>query len=398
MLKNLLFLIIVIVYSSDIKGQESYPECIHPEIISLPLINDSTHEKIYYQQVDKYTYWYKITVKESGELSYKLSSISKADDYEILIYNFKGGNFCNDVVNKKAKPTYNKLTGLLKTKKGETYYIGVLHLNGFGCGHMFEIVDNNKRKTYKTIQNNCVEEALETIVEIESKKIVVVEPEIIEKLAKYNGKITGLVVNSSTQQNIKAMVSIWENGSFLKQINSSIDNGFLLKNYIGKKIILSVKKLGYKPFLDTVDVNSSNIIIELTPINIGEKLVMHKIYFHPNTYVLKETSKKELNKLLTFMLENKEYFFEIQGHTNGNRMVKKSRKHTNLGEDWNFKGSSKKLSKYRAEKIKTFLTENGISESQIKTFGFGGDKMIVEKPRNMREAMKNIRVEVIVVQ
>ncbi|MBL4668456.1 MAG: OmpA family protein [Flavobacteriales bacterium] len=95
-----------------------------------------------------------------------------------------------------------------------------------------------------------------------------------------------------------------------------------------------------------------------------------------------------MKKLLAFMLENKEYVFEIQGHTNGNRAVKKSKRHINLGEEWNFKGSSKKLSKYRAERIKTYLIKNGIKENRIKTVGFGGDKMIVKKPRNMREAMK----------
>ena len=75
-----------------------------------------------------------------------------------------------------------------------------------------------------------------------------------------------------------------------------------------------------------------------------------------------------------------------------------SKKYTHLGEDWNFKGSSKKLSKLRAEKIKTFLIENGVSENQLQTEGYGGDKMIITKPKNMSQAMKNIRVEVIVIQ
>ncbi|MBL4668455.1 MAG: hypothetical protein JKY30_04255 [Flavobacteriales bacterium] len=290
----IVFLLLVGVFMSY--GQENYPDCIHPEIISLPLINDSTHEKIYYQQADKYTYWYKIIIKEAGKLSYKLSSISREDDYEILIYNFKGDNFCNSVVNKKVKPINNKLEGLLQVKKGETYYIGVLHLNGFGCGHVFEIVENNKQKVYKTIKNECVEEVLEAIIEKESRKVEVVQ--IIEEQIGIEGKIAGLVINRNTQRSINAVVSIVD-GTLLRQIKSSIDSGFVIENYGREKIILSVKKLGYKTYLDTIDVKISTIKIELTPINVGEKLVMHKIYFHPNTYVLKETSKKRIEKIIS---------------------------------------------------------------------------------------------------
>ncbi len=125
---------------------------------------------------------------------------------------------------------------------------------------------------------------------------------------------------------------------------------------------------------------------------------MYKIYFHPNTYVLKEESKKELLKLTIFMLENNNYSFEIQGHTNGNKTVKKTKNFANLGEEWNFKGTAKKLSKMRAEKIKTYLVENGVKETQLQTIGYGGDRMIIEKPKNMKQAMQNIRVEVIVIQ
>jgi len=138
--------------------------------------------------------------------------------------------------------------------------------------------------------------------------------------------------------------------------------------------------------------------LELNPIKVGEKLVMYHIYFHPNTYALKNESKKELEKLTQFMLENKAYIFEIQGHTNGNRTVKKSKQYKNLGAEWNFKGSSKKLSKLRAEKIKTYLIKNGVSANQLQTVGYGGDQMIVDNPKTMKQAMKNIRVEVIVVQ
>src|SRR5690606_19552168 len=99
-----------------------------------------------------------------------------------------------------------------------------------------------------------------------------------------------------------------------------------------------------------------------------------------------------------FMLDNDVYYFEIQGHTNGNRTVKKAERYSHLGEEWNFSGSAKKLSKLRAEKIKSFLVNNGVDEFRLQTVGYGGDKMIIDKPKNMKQAMQNIRVEVIVTQ
>ena len=125
---------------------------------------------------------------------------------------------------------------------------------------------------------------------------------------------------------------------------------------------------------------------------------MHKIYFYPNSYALKEESTQELLKLNKFMLENSQYSFEIQGHTNGNKAVKKVAKNAHLGEEWNYSGSAKKLSKLRAEKIKDYLVQHGVKETQIQTMGYGGDRMIVEKPKNMKQAMQNIRVEIIVVK
>ena len=252
----------------------------------------------------------------------------------------------------------------------------------------------------KAIQNGCVEEAIEELIVEETVVLEkIVAPEVVEVSIGLKNKFTGLVVNSNTEKNIAAIVSILDyKGEPNRQIISTVNSGFSLENYVEDKVIVSVNKLGYETFLDTIDLSSGEFKIELNPIKVGEKLVMDKVSFHPNTYVLKEDSKIELNKLLEFMLGNKSYSFEIQGHTNGNRAVKTTKRYAHLGVEWNYKGSSKKLSKLRAEKIKAYLIENGVNETQLETGGYGGDRMIVAKPKNMSQAMKNIRVEVIVVQ
>ena len=149
-------------------GQEVYPDCVNPKCLTIPLSVDSTNnvfDEIYYQLTDKYTYWYKLDVKAACKINYQLEAINEEDDYEILIYNYTGNSFCDEVVRKKEQPIINKAKGTIAVNKGDVYYFGVLHINGYGCGHTLNINDGSNKITYKAIQNECVEEVLETIVE-----------------------------------------------------------------------------------------------------------------------------------------------------------------------------------------------------------------------------------------
>ncbi len=392
-------------------SQENYPNCTHPKKIEIPFESstiETSIEEIYYQPEDDYTYWYQISVQSDCILKYKMSLINEDDDYEFLIYNYQGNNFCNSIINKKIIPFSIAKEGTLNLKQGESYFFNVVYLNGNGCGHNLSLSIGDNNMDIKAIQNGCVEEVMEEIVAEEQNVVEEIVEEIIAeeqnvaeplKSVKIENGISGLVINGKTKRSVDAQVSILPYNSVQKQeVRSVIGSGFVLDNFSEKKVVIAVNKFGYKDFTDTIAVTSGSFIIELIPISVGDKLIMKKVYFHPNTYVLKEESKKELHKLLAFMLENTNSSFEIQGHTNGNRSVKRVKKYAHLGDDWNFKGSSKKLSKLRAEKIKTFLIENGVSGDQLETEGYGGDKMIISKPKNMSQAMKNIRVEVIVIQ
>jgi outer membrane protein OmpA-like peptidoglycan-associated protein len=125
---------------------------------------------------------------------------------------------------------------------------------------------------------------------------------------------------------------------------------------------------------------------------------MKSIYFHPNTFALKKESASDLVKLLKYLTDNSEIKIEIQGHTNGDNKIYKNKAYENLGEAWNFKGSSKKLSLKRAEAIIQYLTVNGINSERLIPVGFGGDKPIIDNPETMEDGQKNIRVEVSILQ
>tara|TARA_B100000809_G_C15134616_1_gene530001 strand:- start:861 stop:2078 length:1218 start_codon:yes stop_codon:yes gene_type:complete len=405
-MKSLFILLSLIVVGKLLSAQEANTNCTNPKIIQLPLIsNNHEIDEIYYELADEFTYWYQVIADWDCVLEYKMTVIEGSDDYEFLIYKPFGGRFCDNLILNNIKPNSFAKSGRLRLKKGEKYFFNVVYLNGNGCGHNLSLKTGGNELRIKAVQNECVEQVLEALVvaKIEEKidAVVVVEPqiEIIEAPLIIENIIRGVVVNQNTGENLEATVVINELKETEKQqFYSKLDSGFTLKNVLAKELVVSIKKFGYQLFHDTINIETGSFNIELTPVAVGEKIVMRKVYFQPNTYVLKEESKPELNKLLKFMLENKDYSFEIQGHTNGNRAVKKTKRYAHLGEEWNFKGTSKKLSKLRAEKIKSFLIKNGVSENQLQTEGYGGDKMIVAKPKNMSQAMKNIRVEVIVLQ
>ncbi len=403
-------LLVSFIHLTAVFAQDTYPSCINPETISFPSDNRTTDEmpnEIYYQPADEYTFWYKINITSDVTLSFQLTPINKEDSYDILIYKYKGKDLCNDIVQKKETPILNKTSGSINVKKGEVYYFSILHLNGSGCGHYLFLEEGMNKKLIKAIHNDCVEEVLETIIVQDTVKEIseiIIQPMAIPPTTPVDTAIKtpifkGKVINKNTQKEIEADLIIMNlKGTLNQQLKSEVKNGFMVSNINEEHISISIHKFGYEPFVETFSITSVPIKIELTPIKVGEKIIMHKIYFYPNSYALKEESTQELLKLNKFMLENNQYSFEIQGHTNGNKAVKKVAKNEHLGEEWNFIGSAKKLSKLRAEKIKNYLVKNGVKETQIQTMGYGGDRMIVEKPKNMKQAMQNIRVEIIVIK
>lgn len=406
----LLFFLLLFTLFKGFSQAANSSDCLHPNIINFSeKQNLIVSEEIYYQEDDVYTFWYKLTSPETINVTYKLESIAAEDVYELFIYNYNEANFCNALADKKTIPTKLKLNGNLILKKNQTYYISVLHLAGKGCGH--ELLLNNKNRTvsFKAIQNTCFEEVAEEIIsqEIKNDSIERVENMVVEipihipdteKTALEN-LFKGKVINNETKQPIDAEITIISLEKNTKSmLFSSKNEGFELAITNNNPLIVHIEKLGYKTYIDTISDFTKPIIIALNPLRVGEKIVMHKIYFHPNTPVLKVTSKTELEKLANFVKENKSYKIEIQGHTNGNRKIKKDKKYSHLGDEWNFSGSAKELSQLRAEKIKAFLAENGGNESNIIAKGYGGDKMIINNPKNMKEAMKNIRVEIVVVE
>lgn len=116
------------------------------------------------------------------------------------------------------------------------------------------------------------------------------------------------------------------------------------------------------------------------------KLVLKNIFFDYNMASLRPESRKELNKLLGFMKENKDVAIIIGGHTDSRG-----------NDDYNMR-----LSQERAEAVRDYLTSNGVVENRLTARGYGETKPVArnENPDgsdNPAGRQLNRRIEISIV-
>lgn len=221
-----------------------------------------------------------------------------------------------------------------------------------------------------------------------------------ENSEAYNLSIEFAVKDNKTLKLINSKITVTELATKETALftNNSIGSwkGTIKKD---KKYKLLCTSIGYNNLEINIDSSKGKSIdVLLQAMKAGDNFIMKNIYFHPNSFASKVESDEELKRLLDYLIENPEINIEIQGHTNGDKKIHKNKKFKDLGEEWNFRGTSKKLSAHRAETIKNYLIINGVSAERLTTKGMGGSKPIIEKPETMAEGEKNIRVEIVILK
>jgi outer membrane protein OmpA-like peptidoglycan-associated protein len=180
---------------------------------------------------------------------------------------------------------------------------------------------------------------------------------------------------------------------------------------VSGEIILSCEIFGYRkllfklnydnPFLtDGVQKGEDEeaiIPFGLVRLQKGDIAVMYNVLFFQDAAIIRPESKYEINNLLSMLNESDSYKIRIHGHTNGNA----SGKIITMGESKNYfslsgtkegRGSAKDLSEKRAEVIKEYLIDNGISVGRMEIKAWGGKRPLYDK--NDNQARANVRVEI----
>lgn len=132
--------------------------------------------------------------------------------------------------------------------------------------------------------------------------------------------------------------------------------------------------------------------------DVGDIATMYNVYYFKDAAVMRPESQFEINALQEMLEENPDLKIKIHGHTNGKapgkiiRVAEGTENYFSLDNVDEGFGSSKQLSEERANVIKTYLINAGISPDRMEVKGWGGKKPIYDKfdPR----ALKNVRVEI----
>lgn len=124
----------------------------------------------------------------------------------------------------------------------------------------------------------------------------------------------------------------------------------------------------------------SKTISIFTNIEVGSSFVMENILFETNKSILKESSYKPLNQLISELNKNPKLKLEISGHTDNTG----TNEHNQI------------LSEQRAKAVVNYLVKNGTATNRLTFKGYGSSKPIADNQTDVGKE-KNRRVEMMVV-
>jgi len=129
----------------------------------------------------------------------------------------------------------------------------------------------------------------------------------------------------------------------------------------------------------------------------GDVSVMYHVSFYKDAVIMLPGSKLELDELVRMMKTDPNYVIKIHGHSNGNNKRKiidlgKAKNYFSVIGSYQHEGSSKELSRLRAEAVQRYLSENGIEKDRSSVYAWGGLNMLV--PENSTSAKLNDRIEI----
>ena len=182
--------------------------------------------------------------------------------------------------------------------------------------------------------------------------------------------VRGLVRDAVTKKPLQTTVILTPlDGNATTQSYTNRSTGVFVVPLIAKKqYALTIDKKGYlfhSENFDMPEVPSDKpfeIIVDLQKVQVGKSVVLNNIFFDTDKFALKDESNKELQKLYTFLADNKDLRIEISGHTD------------NVGDaKYNLE-----LSKNRAKSVYQYLVDQGIASDRLSYNGYGDTQPIAD--------------------
>lgn len=197
--------------------------------------------------------------------------------------------------------------------------------------------------------------------------------------------LTGYISDADSKEPLSAEVNVSDlvSDSTLLITRSEQRNGqFKLLMEANEAAYLYIKKKGYllyKANLDELYDSTSVAEIALTPLKIGERIVLSDILFEFNSAALDGKATKELDQAVSFLLSNPEVKIEIGGHTDSKG-----------NDDYNIK-----LSNSRAASVYRYFLKKNVPKENLVFKGYGESQPIAVGT-DASQAALNRRIELII--
>lgn len=262
-----------------------------------------------------------------------------------------------------------------------TSYISTNREGGFGWMDMYSI-------TYLPEVEEPVIDTVTVEVDTTPVKIVpVVLPVIVPKPRFY---LTGRIFDEVDSSGIMARIEVIdmnENNIVATGISNSDSGSYRISVKRKTQYGVEVESAGYMFFLDILDIPDDSLLTEfkrdfyLKKIKVGQKVVLHHIYFGFNKSNLNPESAAELNRVTSFLDKNPDLRIEVSGHTDSVGSAK----------------FNQQLSENRAKAVVDYLVSKGIDPSRLEYKGYGFSQPVATNDTEEGRA-QNRRVEFKIIQ
>ena len=202
-----------------------------------------------------------------------------------------------------------------------------------------------------------------------------------------------LSVSDEEGQPLKATITL-EDGKSRMQTFSFADSVLALNRTERYKILIDAE--GY--FSESLDLVPADSMkhdhfsrhVVLRKAEVLQVLRFERIHFIPNEAIFAPGSEVDLKKLLAFMQQDTGRIIEIQGHINYAlnqplRIPRVFQEHQTLSVN-------------RAKAVYDYLVSHGINPKRMTYKGLNNSKMLLPYAATMEDAMKNMRVEVLLLK
>ncbi|OFY88985.1 MAG: hypothetical protein A3K10_17805 [Bacteroidetes bacterium RIFCSPLOWO2_12_FULL_31_6] len=324
--------------------------------------------------------WYLITMQDSGVFTFDIKTLNISNDWDFILYRYTD-KFCEKIEAQKISPIRSNLsrsseTGLSLTSKLEFVGPGVNENYSkyvvVQKGEKFVLVVNNPKKSNQSHS---------LILHYPKPKKVVSDPIKPADFSTINFILS--IKDNITKELVTADVNITgfsKKPIFLKAI-TRYESPILKKNH---HAVINVSAKGYLLSSIEMDVSmNEKVVIQdifLDPIESGKKVNLKNIQFIGDRAEFLPSSASDLKSLVSFMELNNSVTIEVEGHVNGPGKANSN--------------DYQELSNDRAQAVKSYLVENGISENRIVFVGYGNSQMLYPHAKNSAEMTANRRVEI----